>query len=310
MSTPRTNGAVVKQPKQSKQPKQVKPPNVLLEVATLALVAARKYVNPYSHKKSPQKFTQAQLMACLVLRAYLKTTYRGIVEFLEASAELRQRLGLTDGRLPHYSTLKKFADRSDVLQIVDCMLLEIVQQFDRDAEEAALDSTGLETTSASAHFVSRSGRKRKQFIKVSVCVLAGSLLPSGLSLSWGPGNDKAEAADVLAKASVAQQPGRPQRLFADAGYDAEWVHEFCHDEWQVESIIKPAVHRSDGGLNGTYRSQMTAENLKAKGYGRRWLVESFMSGLKRTMGATLNARNERSLFIEAALKVLAYALRR
>jgi hypothetical protein len=55
---------------------------------------------------------------------------------------------------------------------------------------------------------------------------------------------------------------------------------------------------------------MTNEHLKNQGYGRRWLVESFMSGLKRTTGATLSARNDRSLFLEAALKVLAYALRR
>lgn len=279
--------------------------NVLLTVAGLSLRMARKYVNPYSHKFSPQKFTQEQLLTCLVLRAYLKTTYRGIIEFLEVSAELRQRLGLA--QLPHYSTLKKFADRSDVLLIVDCMLLEVVRQFASDAQEAAMDSTGLETTSASAHYQSRSGKSRKKFIKVSVCVLAGSLLPSGLAVSWGPGNDKVEARDVLAKASVAQ---RPQRLFADAGYDAEWVHRFCREEWQVESLIKPAVHRSDGGLNGEYRSQMTDQHLKQKGYGRRWLVESFMSGLKRTTGATLSARNDRSLFLEAALKVLAYALRR
>lgn len=279
--------------------------NVLLEVASLSLRTARKYVEPYSHKKSPQKFTQAQLISCLVLKAYLKTTYRGVIEFLEASAELRSRLGLEE--LPHYSTLKKFASRHDVLQIVDCMLLELVRQFDPQAPEAAIDSTGLETTSASAHYQSRSGRQRKKFIKVSVCVLAGSLLPSSVALSWGPSNDKAEAADVLAKAS---NVSTPQRVFADAGYDAEWVHQFCREDWQVESVIKPANHRADGGHNGTYRSLMTEETLKNKGYGRRWLVESFMSGLKRTMGSTLNARNDRSLFVEAALRVLAYALRR
>jgi hypothetical protein len=280
-------------------------PNVLLTVAALSLQLARKYVDPYSHKFSPQRFTQEQLVTCLILRAYLKTTYRGIIEFLEVSESLKKQLGLL--HLPHYSTLKKFADRSDVLQIVDCMLLELVQKFDPEAKDVAIDSTGLETTSASAHYQTRTGRQRKKFVKLSVCVLAGSLIPSGLMVSWGPSNDKAEAADVLAKASVAQQP---KRLFADAGYDAEWVHRFCREDWKVESVIKPAVHRSDGGANGKYRSQMTAENLKTKEYGKRWLVESYMSGLKRTTGATLAARSDRSLFIEAALKVLAYALRR
>lgn len=280
-------------------------PNVLLSVASLAIQIARKYVDPYSHKFSPQRFTQEQLLTCLILRAYLKTTYRGVIEFLDVSESLKKQLGLR--HLPHYSTLKKFADRSDVLQIIDCMLLELVQKFDPEAKEVAMDSTGFETTSASAHYQTRTGRQRKKYIKLSVCVLAGSLIPSGLMVSWGPSNDKVEAADVLTKASVAQQP---KRLFADAGYDAEWVHQFCRKDWKVESIIKPAVHRSDGGANGEFRSQMTEENLKTKGYGRRWLVESYMSGLKRTTGATLSARSDRSLFVEAALKVLAYALRR
>lgn len=218
---------------------------------------ARKYVAPYSHRNSPQKFTQEQLLTCLILRAYLKTTYGGLIEFLEVSDALR--MGLTS--VPHCSTLKKFADRSSVLDIVDMMLHELVQKFALDAEEAAIDSTGMETTSASAHFQSRSEKKRTRYVKLSVCVLAGLLIPSGLSVSWGPCNDKSEAPDVLAKAATSSQP---KRLFGDAGYDAEGVHEFCRDDWQVESVIKPAVHRADGGLNGKYRSQMTEETLKEK----------------------------------------------
>lgn len=75
----------------------------------------------------------------------------------------------------------------------------------------------------------------------------------------------------------------------------------------MRSYIPPAVHRRDGGVNGRYRSQMTR---LPKRYGRRWHVESFFSGLKRTMGSQLNARTERGLFTEAAIRVLAYTLRR
>lgn len=55
---------------------------------------------------------------------------------------------------------------------------------------------------------------------------------------------------------------------------------------------------------------MTTNWLKRIGYGTRWQVETFFSGAKRTMGSTLAARSERALFSEAALKVLAYAIRR
>lgn len=33
---------------------------------------------------------QAQLLSCLVLRAYLKTTYRGVLEVLELSPPLQE----------------------------------------------------------------------------------------------------------------------------------------------------------------------------------------------------------------------------
>ena len=279
--------------------------NVLLEVASLAMRLGGKYVEPYSHQNSPQRFTQRQLLTCLILKAYLKTTYRGVIELLEVSDALRKRLGLR--RLPHFTTLQKFAGRSSVLEVIDAMLLEVVRQFDADAEEASIDSTGLETTSASAHYQSRSGKTKTKYVKLSVCVMHGSLLPSGLVVSWGPNNDKREAPDLLARASNVNQP---KRLFADAGYDAEWVHEYCREDWGVESFIKPAVHRVDGGINGTYRSGMTDEILQKSGYGRRWLVESFMSGLKRTTGSALTSRQQQTLFVEAGLRVLAYALRR
>jgi hypothetical protein len=279
--------------------------NVLLEVASLSLRVARRFAADYSHPKSPQKFTQPQLLACLVLRAYLKTTYRGVIEVLEVSESLRQRLGLA--RLPHYSTLKRFADRPDVLEIIDRMLAEIVKEFSPAPELAAMDATGLETTSASAHYLTRSGKTRKKYVKVSVCIAIGSLLPAALVVSWGPDNDKREARPLLEKTRLAMQPAT---MLADAGYDAEWVHEYCRDDWGVASVIKPVVHRSDHAVHGVHRSKMTEEFLVENNYGRRWAVESFMSGLKRTTGAALAARSERSLFVEAALRVLAYALRR
>jgi len=281
------------------------PKNILLEVASLSMMISRKYVEPYSHPKSPRKFTQSQLLTMLVLRAYLKTTYRGVIEFLETSDQLQKRLQLK--RLPHYSTLKYFADRSHVLEIIDVMLADIIQKFAPDAEEATLDSTGMETSSMSAHYRTRSGKARKKYVKLSLCVLVGTLFPAGLVVSWGPYNDKREAQPLLSKIKTVTQP---KRLFADKGYDAEWVHEFCRQDWNVESWIPPAVHRDDGGVNGRYRSQMTEAKLKEQGYGRRWIVESFMSGLKRTTGSALSARSEQALFTEAGLRVLAYALRR
>jgi hypothetical protein len=282
---------------------------VVERVAEMAMQLGAKHLSEYGATTSRHDFTQRQLMSCLILRAYLKTTYRGVLELLAISPSLRERLGLRE-KLPHYSTLAKFGDRSNVLAIADRMIQSIARAYGRlepEPEAAAMDATGLETTTASAHFQCRRGGQRRKWVKISTVVLCGSLLPLGLVMDWGPNNDKCQAKELIAKA---QQSAVPDKLYADAGYDAEWIHVQCREEWGVESVIKPAVHRADGQMSGLWRSGMTEKYLKRKGYGQRWAVESFFSGLKRTMGSMLTSRKPKQLLAEAAFKMLAYTLRR
>jgi len=104
-------------------------------------------------------------------------------------------------------------------------------------------------------------------------------------------------------------PTTPDKLYADAGCDAEWIHQLCPNH-QIQTVIKPARSAADDSRRGYYRSQMSEQYLKLNEYGKRWLVETYNSGLKRTTGSTLNARNIFNLFTEAAIRVLTYALRR
>ncbi len=89
-------------------------------------------------------------------------------------------------KLPHYTTTQKFSARSQVVAIADAMIRTIGRaagepQFAKTS--AAMDATGLETTTASAHFQSRAGRTRRKWVKVSAIVLCGSLLPLSLVLT-------------------------------------------------------------------------------------------------------------------------------
>lgn len=281
----------------------------VVRVAELAMKLGGRHMADYGATTSRKDFTQRQLMTCLILRAYLKTTYRGLLEILEVSPRLREAMGLSD-KLPHYTTLQKFSARSKVLEIADLLIQKIglaSWRTQRDHSTAAMDATGLETTTASAHFQCRRGGQRRKWVKLSTIVLCGSLLPLSLVIDMGPNNDKCQAQELIAKA---RDSGMPDKVYADAGYDAEWVHVQCREQWGVESVIKPAVHRADGQLGGLWRSGMTEKYLKRKGYSKRWAVETFFSGLKRTMGATLSSRSPEQLLAEAAFKVLAYTLRR
>ncbi len=81
----------------------------LLVLAAFALRVASRQLPDYSSPNSPRRFTQPQLLACIVLKPWLGDTYRSVAERLERSPRLRAVLGLRS--VPHYTTLKRFRDR-------------------------------------------------------------------------------------------------------------------------------------------------------------------------------------------------------
>ena len=72
-------------------------------LARAALQAGEKAFEPYSHPKSPHKFTQPQLAACLVVKEFLRLDYRGVSVLLAEWSDLREVLDLR--RVPHFTTL-------------------------------------------------------------------------------------------------------------------------------------------------------------------------------------------------------------
>lgn len=143
---------------------KVPPGQTIERVAALAMQLGFRHLADYGATTSRKDFTQRQLMACLILRAYTKTTYRGLLELLAVSPSLRRELGLQD-KLPHYSTLAKFSARSQVLEIADAMIRTIGKAAFRQTKgptAAAMDATGLETTHGQRPFSMPAWRRAAQ----------------------------------------------------------------------------------------------------------------------------------------------------
>jgi hypothetical protein len=86
-------------------------------------------------------------------------------------------------------------------------------------------------------------------VKLSVAVLTTSLLPLGAVLDWGPNNDKCQVWPLLQQSLSGSI--KPSKLYADAGYDAEWVHGVCREEFGIATpVIKPARCAKDGSRRG------------------------------------------------------------
>ena len=74
-------------------------------VALEALATARQALPTYSSRFSRRDFTLAQHFACLVLKSFFRTDYRGISAILTDLPDLCATLGLE--KVPHFTTLHK-----------------------------------------------------------------------------------------------------------------------------------------------------------------------------------------------------------
>ena len=81
-----------------------------LTVARMALQAARDALPDYARSKSPKKFTQPQLVACLIVKEFENKDYRGIWTMLAEWSDLRKALGLA--KVPQQLCSRRIVARS------------------------------------------------------------------------------------------------------------------------------------------------------------------------------------------------------
>lgn len=277
-----------------------------------ALATAERALPLYSHRHSPKKFTQHQLFACLVLKSFLKTDYRGVVAHLADCPSLVETLRLSG--VPHYTTLQKAARRllaaAPARRLLDATVREHLGRK-RRVRRAAIDSTGLESSSASSYFVRRRaavGTPWKTMVyhhypKLGVICDVETHFILAYQARRGPNIDVSEfqplLIEALARVSLT-------RIAADAGYDSEANHRFAREQCRVRSLI-PALRGkpTKNPARGRYRRLMqTRFDLEA--YRDRVQVEAVFSMFKRRLEAFVRSRNAWSQRREMRLKVLTH----
>ena len=277
-----------------------------------ALATAERALPKYSHRNSPKKFTQHQLFACLVLKNFLKTDYRGVVVHLADCPSLVETLGLS--RVPHYTTLQKAARRLlaslPARRLLDATVREQLGRKQR-VPRAAIDSTGLECSCASGYFVRRraavgSPWKRMfyhYYPKLSLICDVETHFILAFQDRRGPKVDVVEFRPLLVEALARV---RLTRIAADAGYDSEANHRFAREDCHVRSVIPAKRGRpTDKPAKGRYRRLMQIR-FDTAAYRDRPQVETVMSMIKRRQGAHVRGIGYGSQCRDLRLKVLTH----
>ncbi len=173
----------------------------------------------------------------------------------------------------------------------------------------SIDSTGMENHYVSRHYLRRKGRRTEKYRRwtklTAVCENQSYLIASAV-VSIGPSTDchylRPAVTEAIKNIHI-------DTLLADSGYDSEYNHRLCREEFGIRSTIIQVNDRGIkyGQVGGTNRRRMRARFPVAV-YRKRWHVESVFSRLKRRLGNTLTARTNESRTFECLLRVLTYNL--
>lgn len=287
-----------------------------VRVAGEALAAGEACLRRYRHKYSPKVYTQPQLFACLALKVFLKTDYRGLTVLLDEWPDLAGTVGLE--RIPHWATVQKAGRRLLTLARADRLLSYAVRRLlgrRRWVRLAAFDSTGLDCGHRSSYYVRRraKGATAKQVVRYSRYAKLEAAFECATHVLIAAIPRRGPAVDVDRFVPLLEQALRRVKLtavLADAGFDSEANHRHARERRNVRSFIPARIGRPTAKPpTGKHRRRMKARLDKDYGrYGQRWQAEAAFSMIKRRLGSVVAGHSYQSQCRDLLLLALTYNL--
>ena len=271
---------------------------------TLNVIKATK-VPEYRTKFSKHEYNQHQLLSLIIFKEYLGVKYRQLQEILDLIGEIKPILGFS--RIPHYSTLCKFLHRISS-KLISQVLLKITSIFYRSSgriSTIAIDSTGFPTSYFSYYYSIRAQKERKGFLKVSLAIDTKKQTILAIKITKNRQHDTKHVRSFLRSASRVKLA---DYYVLDKGYDSEAIHQQIRDEIHAISYI-PIRNWNAPYVSGKFRQEM-AQNFNKYIYGKRNLVETVFSVVKRRFGGYVRGIHFINQIKEIKLKCVAYSVDR
>ena len=175
--------------------------------------------------------------------------------------------------------------------------------------ECAIDSTGFNITIRGDYPGSKWKRSRRGWSKLHAVISINDVSVLSFAITDEHVHDAREGRNILENLM-----GKIKRIFGDKGYDSKSIYNTFEDD----AIIPPRKNASSKSRGSPARASIVrlirktseSEWKKSVDYGKRWNVEIYFSGLKRTMGEVIKANRFDYIAQEIALKVLYYNIMR
>lgn len=233
-------------------------------------------------------------------REKLNVSYR---RFVEICSENNIQRMLCIKRIPHFTTLQKFVQRTPKALfeklVKACRTLLGLRNV-----EASIDGTGFSNTNPS-HYYMRESAKQERPVEVKnytkTLFLADN--KTKLILNVKTFSDNTSEMTQL-KPMVSEIANALKTLIADKGYDSASNRKHC-----ISYGIKPVIPvRQYARTRAQTRepSKRYKQQLDKQTYNRRALIESVNSAIKRTLGSYVCSRRADNQQKQVTLKAIAY----
>lgn len=259
----------------------------------------------YSHKHSKKTFSQYQHLFLLVYKQFRKFTYEELLTDLADNINLRAYLGLN--KLPHYTTLIKFAKRLPMV-VFDKLILAFKSLIPKP-DKVAIDATGISLDNASPHYCKRIGlpMKKRPFMKTSFIVDIDNFFILLCKMRKKTRHDTIDAKPLMKKLS---KHYKPRVFYADRGYDAESIFKLCFEDVKAYPLIlQRRLNVPKYRRKGRYRKQ-TISVFDYGEYLQRNKIETLNSMIKRRFNNNVRSHHDKLQRVEIIARVIAYNIDR
>jgi len=252
-----------------------------------------KSIPRYFSKYSNKIYCNHQHIILLVLKQKLKTTYRGLIEWLKATSEVRLLIGLN--RIPHHTTLVKFVKK------LKPRLLNLLLPY-KKARIVAIDTTGFELEAKSYYYrnlrYSDVKQKTKRFMKLSIAVDTDKqlILTHRIRRDYKRCNKEFRA--------MLKELIKVEHVMADKQYDTKENRKYVINK--LKAIPHIPLKRTTSRKRQVFATSLFNEKI----YHQRSKVEAVFSVIKRKYGSCLKSKSFAMQKIELICKLIAYNIDR
>lgn len=212
---------------------------------------------------------------------------------------LLRTYGGTIPKIPDYTTIHKRINKLDV---------KIDQEIGNDDIVIAVDSTGIKVANR-GEWMRDKWKKRRGFLKIHVGVDTNSKKIVSLKITDERSHDAQHLPAIVEQAS---RHGKVVKALADPAYDSKNNFSYLYNNDIVPGI---KVRKNSSFKSGccyprkmAVISQLTNYQYwkDSASYGKRWIVESVFSVLKRIFGEHVMAHKRQNMVKELQLKASLY----